>query len=159
MTAAPGLPDAFQACPADHFRSDFGACQGDRIEHVDDLLVGDIYKAKRNARWSRVEANDECHTGFALELAANLPVKTLKTIADLIFMTTTGRRFDALAAVCGGGLFVVSAQEFNPDDDYVLIDKQTREIEFVPTLVPEPATTVAQDANEDGIGNVHRLIG
>lgn len=139
MTAAHvSNPDRFTACSADAVRTEFGVCHGAPLRQINDLMLGDIHLVKRDAVWSQVQPTDADRSAFSLELAANVPVMTMRTLAHLIFMTTTGRRTDVYAAACGGKLYFVSEAGFQPGNEYVLIDIQTRPYDIRPAVQPAP---------------------
>ena len=149
MTACPvSEPDRFTVCSADSVRTEFGVCCGEPLRQVNDLILGDVYKVKSDATWSEVRADDSDRTAFSLDIAANLPTITMRTLAHLIFMTTTGRRTDVYAAASGGRLHFISETGFAPGSEYVLIDIQTRPYDIRPAVQPTPVTTpVAQPAS------------
>lgn len=132
----------FKACPADSVRAEFGVCRGDPIRHIQDLILGDTFLPKRDANWRPVTPSDSQNACFASELAANTPSQNLVTLAELIFMSTTGRRIDVFATVCNGALFFVSDTEFQANVEYVLIDIQHRPDAVVPELVPTHAPSL-----------------
>ena len=132
----------FKACPADGVRTEFGVCRGDPIRHIQDLILGDTFLPKRDARWVAVQSAHPTHDIFTLDCAANLPTQELVTLAELVFMTTTGRRLDLFAAVCGGQLYFVSETDFATGAEYVLIDIQHREDAVVPAFIPAQVSKV-----------------
>jgi hypothetical protein len=141
MSAATGsVFPLFKACPADGVRTEFGVCRGDPIHHIQDLILGDTFLPKRDARWVAVQSADHLHETFTLDIAANVPTQELVTLAELVFMTTTGQRLDVFVTVCCGKLYFVSDTEFRSGVEYVLIDIQRREDAVVPAFIP------AQDA-------------
>lgn len=143
MSAATGpmLP-RFKACPADGVRAEFGVCRGDPIRHIQDLILGDTFLPKRDARWVTVQSDDILHETFTLDLAANVPTQELVTLAELVFMTTTGQRLDVFVTVCCGKLYFVSDTEFRSGVEYVLIDIHRREDAVVPAFIPEQDAVV-----------------
>ncbi|MBM2322420.1 MULTISPECIES: hypothetical protein [Marivita] len=137
MSAATGpLPHRFKACPADGIRAEFGVCRGDPIHHIQDLILGDTFLPKRDARWLAVTTDDADHEKFTLAMAANAPHAQLVTLAELIFMSITGQRIDVYAAVCNGQLYFVSETGFRTSVEYILIDIQRREDAVVPAILP-----------------------
>ncbi|MCR9110411.1 hypothetical protein [Marivita sp. XM-24bin2] len=156
------LASRFKACPADGVRAEFGVCRGDPIRHIQDLILGDTFLPKRDANWLSVMRTDNRNACFALEMAANAPQQSLVTLAELIFMSTTGRRIDVFATVCNGALFFVSDTEFQANVEYVLIDIQHRPDAVVPELVPTntPAAKIARRPDHASAGAAKlRLIG
>jgi hypothetical protein len=142
MTARPvSQTDLFTACSAEAMRTEFGVCHGEPLRQINDLILGDVYKVKHDATWSEVYAVDPDRTAFSLDLAANLPTILMRTLAHLIFMTTTGRRTDVFAAASGGRLHFISESGFAPGNEYVLIDIQTRPYDIRPAVRPTPVST------------------
>lgn len=147
MIVAPVSHDAsFKACPTDGIRTEFGVCRGEPIRRLEDLMLGDVYLAKQAATWTKVGATDTHLSAFSLDLAANLPAKTLKNLAHLIFMTTTGRRTDVYAAAHCGRLYFVSDTAFEQSVEYVLIDIRTREDIMPLKIEPVPVVAVSVSA-------------
>ena len=138
------FPLRFKACPADGVRTEFGVCQGDPIQHIRDLILGDTFLPKRDARWHVVTPTDSDTESFTLSLAANAAPLELITLAELIFMSTHGQRLDVYAAVGLGKLYFVSDTEFRSGMEYVLIDIQPIEDAVVPAIIPTdtPATAL-----------------
>lgn len=149
----------FKACSADCVRAEFGVCRGEPIQHFQDLMLGDIYRSKRDAKWVAVSVSDTDTSGFTLDLAANLPTRKLTNLAHLIFMTTSGRRTDVFATICDGLLHFVSETEFQVGVEYVLIDIQMRDEEFVPAVVPTPQPSHAPKSYAREPISTLRLIG
>ncbi len=131
------LMPSFKACPADGIRTEFGVCRGDAIQHVQDLILGDTFLPRRDAQWSEILSDDENHGSFTLSTAANAPQRQLVVLAELIFMSTTGRRMDVFAAAGQGKLYFVSNTAFQTNVEYVLIDIQRREDAVVPAIIPD----------------------
>ncbi|WP_439122918.1 hypothetical protein [Marivita sp.] len=160
MTAASNLQTSeFRACPAEGVRAEFGVCRGEPICHIHDLILGDTFRPKRHATWTRVRPDAPNPDGFTIDRAANLPQQKLHVIAELIFMTTTGRRLDVFATVLEGQLFFVSETEFQTGVEYVLIDIEQRNNVFVPAIVPTAAPTQAPAAEAHSVDSRLRLIG
>lgn len=140
------LSPHFKACPADGIRTEFGVCRGDPIRHIQDLILGDTFLPKRDAHWLTVSAEDDRHTAFTLDRAANLPGQHLVTLAELIFMTTTGQRLDVFVAVSAGKLYFIAEAEFRTGVEYVLIDICRREDAIVPAVIPTEAPAAVPPA-------------
>ncbi|MFA8385322.1 MAG: hypothetical protein ACEPO2_06825 [Pelagibaca sp.] len=130
------LPSAFKACPADGVRAEFGVCRGDPIRHIQDLILGDTFLPKHDAKWVSVTRDGPTQDMFILDRAANLPNQTLSIIAELVFMTTTGQRLDVFAAVSDGDLYFVSDKAFEVRVEYVLIDILYRSETMEPQIAP-----------------------
>ncbi|MFP7570771.1 hypothetical protein [Marivita sp. S2033] len=128
----------YKACPAQGLRAEFGVCRGDPIRRLTDLVPGDIYQVKPDALWSSVTAQGGTTDRFTRSVAANLPADTLNTLAQLIFMTTTGRRADIYATVCNGELYFIGETEMQSGVEYVLIDMSMCDLAFEPVIVPTP---------------------
>jgi hypothetical protein len=128
---------AYFACPSQAFRAEFGVCRGEAISRFEDLNLGDIYQLKQTIDWAAVTPLDDGTEQFALDLAANLPPKQLKTLASLIFMTTTGQRTDVFATVAAGQLYLVCQKALVVGPEYVLIDIETNGVAIAPTLVSD----------------------
>jgi len=135
-------PPTYKACSARSFHGEFGVCRGEVISRMEDLNLGDIYLVKPDAHWTSVEAQGTEMSAFSLNLAANLPLQNLTTLANLIFMTTTGRRADVFATLSQGSTYLVAATPLKPGTEYVLIDITTRDVEIAPELVDAPVTMV-----------------
>lgn len=143
MNTLPVTPSAYQACPAQSFRAEFGVCRGECISQLGDLIPGDIYNVESKAKWLPVDAIDSEESAFTMEIAANLPREELVTVAQLIFMTTTGRRADVFATMSHGQMHIVAETPLLAGHEYVLIDIQTRDTDFAPFVVPAPVEHVA----------------
>lgn len=140
----------FKACSADDVRTEFGVGHGTPLRHIEDFVNGDVYLAKRDINWLSVCSADDLNSDFTLSMAANLPDETLTTLAQFVFMTTTGRRFDMFAASCNGELFLVAEDMLQQGQEYVLIDVIERDVDFVPRAVPAapaPALPAAATPN------------
>lgn len=139
------LPTRFKACVSQSLRAEFGVCRGATISGFEDLSLGDIYLLKDDAKWRDVAATDGDQTSFTLDLAANLPTEELTTHADLIFMTTTGRRADVFAAMSQGQMYLVANTPLEPGSEYVLIAIEKRDVSFAPVVIqtPQPAKSQA----------------
>jgi hypothetical protein len=145
MSAANGpVPRCFKACPADGVRTEFGVCRGDPIQHIQDLILGDTFLPKRDARWHFVTPTHSDTESFTLSTAANSAPLQLITLAELIFMSTHGQRLDVYAAVGLGKLYFVSETEFRAGVEYVLIDIQPIEDAVVPAIIPTDTPATAQ---------------
>lgn len=130
------MQSGFKACPADGVRAEFGVCRGNPIRYVQDLILGDTFLPKRDATWLTVEPESENNSAFVIDRAANLPQQSLVTLAELIFMSTTGQRVDVFAAVYDGQLFFVSETPFRTNFEYVLVDINSREDAVIPAITP-----------------------
>ncbi|WP_292287627.1 hypothetical protein [Marivita sp.] len=149
----------YHVCSADGIRAEFGVCRGEPIRQFQDLVLGDIYLAKPDATWTEAGAQDDNLSGFTIDLAANLPLRGLTNLAHLVFMTTTGRRADAYAAVCDGHLYFVCEHPFQHATEYVLIDINARSDGFVPAVVPTPARQADAPAPRPQVVETLRKIG
>lgn len=136
----------YKACPADGVRTEFGVCQGDPIHQIQDLVLGDTFLTKHQAMWSDVTPEGPNLQSFTRDIAANVPQQRLHVIAELIFMTTTGRRMDVYATVVDGQLHFVSETEFQPNVGHVLIDIAHREHRYLPTALPRNVSYHPQTA-------------
>lgn len=125
------------ACHASAFRVDFGVYRGETIGPLEELSLGDVYRLNPSTEWTEVTAQADT-AAFILDRAANIPDQTLTTLANLIFMTTDGRRVDIALSVSNGQTFLVCEQELTVGPEYVLIDIDKLDVEFEPALVPEP---------------------
>lgn len=144
MSAYLGIRSShFKACPADGVRTEFGVCRGDPIRHIQDLILGDTFLPKRDANWTEVATDGTTHDIFTRARAANLPEERLITLAELIFMSTTGQRLDVFVAVYNGKLFFVSDTPFSSNVEYVLIDINRREDVVVPAIIPTEPFPIA----------------
>lgn len=130
----------YKACPADGVRTEFGVCRGDPIHHIHDLILGDTFLPKHHAVWSDVTPEGPNRESFIRDIAANVPQQQLHVVAELIFMTTTGRRMDVYATVFEGQLHFVSETEFQPNVEHVLIDIAHREHRCLPAALPRNAS-------------------
>ncbi|HKK97056.1 MAG TPA: hypothetical protein VJ928_02675 [Marivita sp.] len=136
MTILTDQKSAYQACHARSFRAEFGVFRGDAISRVEDLNLGDIYTLKPDTDWVTVQTGNPDTTTFSRSVAANLPVETLTTLANLIFMTTTGRRVDVFATVSMGQVYLVSTEALAQRTEYVLIDIELLDPVIRPVVVP-----------------------
>lgn len=138
MTASAPLSLGYKACSADDIRTEFGVCRGEKIRSCEDLVLGDTYIPKRAAVWIDVLGGTDAAQPFHIERAANLPVQTLYPLSSLIFMTTTGRRCDVIAAASQGKMYFVGHEELVTGMEYVLIDIRHLDAHSGPTVVPLP---------------------
>lgn len=160
MMVVPSNSEAkYQACSAEGIRAEFGVCRGEPIRQFQDLVLGDIYLAKPDATWSEAGAQDDSLSAFTIDLAANLPQRRLINLAHLVFMTTTGRRVDAHAAICQGHLYFVCEHAFQQGTEYVLIDIDARSGGFVPEIVPMPTGKTDAQAPRPRVVETLRKIG
>ncbi|MFP7673296.1 hypothetical protein ACG74X_08070 [Marivita sp. S0852] len=142
MTVDCAKPTAYLACPAQSFCVEHGVYFGETIEQINNLNLGDVYYLKPHTKWTPVSATDGDAKAFDLDVAANLPVRKLTTLAHLIFMTTTGRRADVCVTISDGHAYLVCDKELQTGLEYVLIDIQKRDVEFTPVVVPTPRVAV-----------------
>jgi hypothetical protein len=133
-------PNVFHACHTDAFPVESGVNRGEGIESLATLNPGDIYRMKDETTWMSVTAQDD--KSFVLDLAANLPQQVFTSLAQLIFMTTTGRRADAILATCAGRHLLISEQRFRRASEYVLIHVEACELDLTPTLVASPEKAI-----------------
>lgn len=132
----------YKACSAQTFRAEFGVCRGEGISRLEDLCLGDIYQFKHPTDWMPVTPVDGGDTEFTLSRAANLAATRLTGLAKMIFMTTTGRRSDVIAAFSDSQLFLVSDTELAIGPEYVLIDLEILDVDFTPAILPAPAAPI-----------------
>ena len=135
----------FHACHTDAFRVEYGVNRGDGIEALDTLNPGDSYRLGTSTKWMQVTKRDD--TSFVLDLAANIPQQVFTSLARLIFMTTNGRRADAILATCAGRHLLICEQKLERAPEYVLIQVEPFEVELTPTLVTTPERPVLPAAS------------